>query len=147
MIKSLKEVSFRTGWQWRTFLEVVRMARHYTRLIVVIVIATIIASLLEGGSMGGLMLVATVLASGKGLEKLQELGQLGQILGDMFKDQDVEVLVFVLVVSILIGQLLKSVAGYWAKRWAVDLKIFLRKDTEERVIKKIMNLRYEEIMR
>ncbi len=123
------------------------MARHYTRLIVVIVIATIIASLLEGGSMSGLMLVATVLASGQGLEKLQEFGQLGQILVDMFKDQGVEVLVIVLFVSILIGQLLKSVAGYWAKRWAVDLKIFLRKEAEERVINKIMNLRYEEIMR
>ena len=123
------------------------MARHYTRLIVVIVIATIIASLLEGGSMGGLMLVATILASGEGLEKLQELGQLGQILGDMFKDQGIEVLVFVLFASILIGQLLKSFAGYWAKRWSVDLKIFLRKDAEERVINKIMNLRYEEIMR
>ena len=135
------------GWQRRTLFLILGMTRRHARLVATIVVFTIIAGVLEGGSMGALLLVARILTAGSGLEELQEFGRLGQFLQDFSGTDDVDSLVFRLVFVIVLGQLLKSCSAYLAKRATVNLKMFLRQDAEERVIQNIMALQYEDVMK
>jgi ATP-binding cassette, subfamily B, bacterial MsbA len=134
-------------WRKPIILFIYRMARLHVGLIGIIVVFTLLAGLLEGGSMGVLVIIARVLTDDAGLEGLQEFGQLGQLLQQFSTPESSNYLVLGLIFVVVFGQLLKSLAQYTAKRVTVNLKVLLRKAMEERVIQKIMALRYEDVMR
>ena len=118
--------------------------RRHTRVVVLAFVAIMLAAVLEGGTMGILVLALETLADGVE-EVVALLGPLGPILGPIFVRFDAETLFLLLISLAVVSQLLRSGLLFGGDAATAHLQATIQGDVRDGVFRQFMEMSYAEV--
>jgi ATP-binding cassette, subfamily B, bacterial MsbA len=105
-----------------------------------------LASILEGGSIGSLAILASLVIDDGALLDTENLSFLKRFFEDVLSGISRDKLFILLTLLLVLGQLLKSVTTYIATRWMIVIKHDVQFQIESDFIDRIQEMPYRQVM-
>jgi len=143
---SNNNIMFKLNLEQRKSLSyVVKLTLKYKRYFVLMVICNLFSALLEGGTIGSLVVAINVLVDPNWVSNLPEIFGVNSYFSSVVTKYGRGGMFLILVVAAICLQILKAILIFLAKAYSIVLTTVVTKELQEIITRKVFSLSYREI--